>query len=188
MPGRIERSRIVTAERGGGRGQRDPALRQRMERDEPVYDDEATPDGVVGRRPVQEQPEQEYYDDSEGYDDGGPIEVDRGELTDADEEDPEDFPLLLPGDVVYAKVHHPVRFDDDPSNFTYGIATRVQEGEAEEDAFNRVETIVNNRALHMAQRALEPVLQFKGDVEEARKELRNEKRGLRSRQSREGEQ
>lgn len=204
---RIERGGPVTAERGGGRGRRDPALRARIQRDEPVYDDEATPDGVVGVRPpadgnevpadegqqvdLNQLTDEEYTALVEQgiIDDGdeGVIEIDPAELTGEDVGDPEEFPMLLPGDVVYARVHHPVRFDDDPSNFTYGVAARVQPGETEDDAFERIEPIVNTRALQLAQRAYEPVMKFKDDVARAKKEALNERRGLRPRSQRESE-
>jgi hypothetical protein len=197
----------VTAERGGGSGRRDPALRERIRRDQPIYTDEA-PDGVVGVRPpddgneyVPEGDEGQQIDLSQLTDeeynllveqgiiadgDEGTIEIDRGEITD-EVADPEDFPMLLPGDVVYAKVHHPVRFDDDPSNFSYGVASRVQPEETEEDAFERIEPIVNTRSLQMAQRAAEPLMKFKDDVDKARKEQLNGRRGLRPRGERESE-
>jgi hypothetical protein len=183
-----------------------------MEQDKP-YDEEATPEGVVGRRAPEEGNEVQH-DTNEGYEGGqqvnldeltdeeytalveqglisdgddGIIEIDPRELTGDDMGDPEEFPMLLPGDVVYARVHHPVRFDDDPSNFTYGVAARVQPGESEDDAFERIEPIVNTRALQLAQRAAGPVSAFKDAVNQARKEQVNDRRGLRRRTQEEGE-
>lgn len=202
---RIERGAPVTAERGGSRGRRDPALRARIEQDQPVYDDE-TPDGVVAVRGPErgnEAPEgtigqsinldtltdDEYMDlvDRGLITDGdtGEVEIDLENLVGDEEDELNQLLLLSPGDVVYAKVHHPVRFDNDPSNFTYGIATRIQDGETEDEAFERVSIITNTRALDLAKAAMEPVMAFKDDVERARRESINEGRRLRPRESRE---
>lgn len=204
---RIERGAPLSAERGGSRGRRDPALRQRIETDQPVYTDD-TPDGVVGVRGPErgnEAPEgstgqvvnlnelsdEEYMDlvDQGLITDGdeGEVEIDLGELVGDEEDELDQYLLLSPGDVVYAKVHHPVRFDNDPSNFTYGIARRIQDGESEAEAFEIVSTIVNTRALDLAKAAMQPVMEFKDDVDRARREQVNSRSQLRPRQSREKE-
>jgi len=146
---------------GGGRGRRDPALRQRMQQDQPVYDDEETPDGVVGVRP---------RDDVDEGDDGAPF--DPAELLDEGEDGmlPDHMPLLLEGDVIIAKVTHAVRFDEDASFFSYGTIARVQEGEEEEDAFDRISTIVNTRSLDLAYAAEDHVNDLLDRVEKRRRE------------------
>lgn len=65
--------------------------------------------------------------------------------------------LLMPGDVIAAKVTHTIEFDGQPSWFTYGIQTHVQAGEDEEEAFIRAASIVNNRVLDLAFDAQERV-------------------------------
>lgn len=175
---RVERTgRPIRAE-GGGSGRRDPALRQRIAADQP-YDDEATPEGVVGRRPQDEQPDDADF--------GEQLVPDPDELVDPSEGgagdlyNPDDPLLLLPGDIIYGKVTHAIRFDEDPSYFTYGVATRVQDGELEEEAFDRVSTIVNERSLDLAYAAEEPVGELVERVEAKRRERINSRRALRAR-------
>lgn len=205
---RVERGAPVTAERGGGRGRRDPALRQRIAQDRPVYDDD-TPDGEVrvrGPEAVEDVPVEGPVGQSINLDeltdeeyanlverglindgDSGEIDIDLGELTQFEDEQLDEYQLLGEGDIVYARVHHPVRFDDDPSNFTYGVASRVKPGESEDEAFERVAVIVNTRALNLAQAAMGPVMRFKDDVAAERKRLMDGRSGLRPRSSRESE-
>lgn len=208
---RIQRG-TVSAQRGGGGGRRDPETARRIRADEPVYTDDA-PEGAVRRRArPQEPPEpepapgeidvdldsltdaeyQQLVDD--GYiaaGDSGVVTIEDPGMEPPEEAlisgDGESYPdspaFMVEGDFVYAKVHHPVRFDEDPSNFTYGIACRVQSGETESEAFERVEAIVNQRSLDLARRAYEPVLEFKDDVARARKERVNARRGLRQKEA-----
>lgn len=61
-----------------------------------------------------------------------------------------DQPYLLDNDVVLAKVTHTIDCDGQPSWFTYGVQSRVDADESEAEAFVRVATIVNTRALDLA--------------------------------------
>src|SRR4028119_1439147 len=93
------------------KGRRDPALAQQLERRERhdvVPLDDLNP---------------EYTEESQLGDDQGPQEYDQ-------------LPDLLPGDVVACKVTHeiPILGGKESSWFTYGIQSRIQPGEEEEDA------------------------------------------------------
>lgn len=74
-------------------------------------------------------------------------------LGDADAGDTDDqtFIGLAPGDIVAAKVTHAVtRKDGGDSWFSYGVQTRVLDGESEEETFVRATTVVNERVLDLA--------------------------------------
>ena len=74
-------------------------------------------------------------------------------LQDAGEGDSADqtYIGLATGDIVMAKVTHAfTRNDGGDSWFSYGVQTRVLDGEVEEDTYMRAATIVNERVLDMA--------------------------------------
>lgn len=179
------------ARRAGGRGKRDPALRQRIASDQPVYDEDL-PDGVVARRsrPIEEEPVDANAEDYDGDEYEAGIEIDPEEFDDTghggDGMPPPRNDILLPGDVVYAKVTHAVTFDSDPSYFSYGVAAHIWDDETEEEAFDRIGSIVNTRSLDLAYAAEEHIEQLVDRVEKRRRERRNSDRGLRPRQSEEG--
>lgn len=156
MPQRRDGTPRGGLRRAGGAGQRDPELAGRISRGEPIYTDD-TPEGIVGRR----QREDDTVAQPDSYDEGQDLQT----LPDVD-----DYPMLLPGDTIEAKVHHTVMFDGDQSNFTYGITTVVQEGEAEEEAYERVSQIVNGRSLALAVDAAEAVTGLRDDVDAAMRE------------------
>jgi hypothetical protein len=61
--------------------------------------------------------------------------------------------FVVEGDVVMAKVVHTLDIDGQESWVTYGLQTRVLEGESEEDVFVRTSSIVNTRVLDLAEDA-----------------------------------
>lgn len=77
------------------------------------------------------------------------IELDEPDLGDAGQYDPEDLPMLYPGDIVIAKVVHSTEIGGAESWFTYGVQSRVQPEEDEEAAFARVCAVANGRVLEM---------------------------------------
>lgn len=71
-------------------------------------------------------------------------------LDDAGQAQPDDPPLLLPGDIVLAKSSIEMTVGGAESWFTYGVQTRIQPGEDEERAFGRVAAVVNTRVIDLA--------------------------------------
>jgi hypothetical protein len=84
-------------------------------------------------------------------------------------EDDRDEVLVLPGDVVAAKVVHEVNILGKDSWITFGLQTRVMEDESEEEVFARVASVVNTRVLDLAEDAYRRVekLQEEHDAAEA---------------------
>jgi hypothetical protein len=76
---------------------------------------------------------------------------------DADDPASEEPTHLYAGDRVMGKVVHTVQFDGVDSWFTYGVETRVQEGESELDAYIRVSEVCNTRSLDLAADAEEHI-------------------------------
>jgi hypothetical protein len=68
-----------------------------------------------------------------------------------------EYPLLYPGDTVFAKATHTAVIGNQESWFTYAATSRIQNGEEEQDAFARVCTVVNGRSLDMIYDAEERV-------------------------------
>lgn len=61
-------------------------------------------------------------------------------------EEADERPDLLPDDEVECKITHEVATGDTTvSTFTYGVRSKVQEGEDEDEAFVRVANVVNDR-------------------------------------------
>lgn len=80
------------------------------------------------------------------------------------EEGPDEEVLLLPGDVIAMKVTHQVTFDGHDSWIAYGVQSRVQDGESEEEAFGRVNLVVNTRVLDAAADAYEKVSEMNAQL------------------------
>lgn len=81
--------------------------------------------------------------------DGLPIDMELGE----DQETPEPQ-YVFEGDVVTAKVTHEVEIvPRHTSFFSYGVTTRVQPGESEEDVFVRVANTVHERVGQLVEAA-----------------------------------
>lgn len=73
------------------------------------------------------------------------LALDPDTLRDDDEQEPES-PFLIAGDIVTCKITREVEIVPKYSNFySYGVTTRVQPGEAEEDVFVRVANTVHER-------------------------------------------
>lgn len=116
------------------RGRRDPEVAARIAQNRPVP-------GRNRQAPEEQPPASIALPDVPLAE---PIDVD--ELNDAGEYG-EDLPMLFPGDVVMAKVVHTVEIEGLESWFTYGVQSRVQPDENEEEAFARVCTVANSRVL-----------------------------------------
>lgn len=72
-------------------------------------------------------------------------------LDDAGDTSEQSYIGLLPGDIVAAKVTHTFTRDDGQDSwFSYGVQSRVMQGETEEDTFVRVASIANERVLDLA--------------------------------------
>lgn len=110
------------------RGRRDPEVARRIRENRPAQD--APPASIALPEVPMAEP------------------IDPEELNDSGEWN-EDLPMLFPGDVVMAKVVHTVEIEGLESWFTYGIQSRVQPDESEEDAFTRVCTVANSRVLDL---------------------------------------
>jgi len=81
---------------------------------------------------------------------------------------------LAPGDVVAAKVTHAfTRNDGGDSWFSYGVQSRILDGENEEDAFVRVATVANERVLDLADDAEQRI----GELVEAQRRKQQSRRG-----------
>lgn len=61
--------------------------------------------------------------------------------------------LVLPGDVIAVKVVHEVNILGKDSWITFGMQTRVMDGETEPEVFERVASVVNTRVLDVAEDA-----------------------------------
>lgn len=64
--------------------------------------------------------------------------------------DPEEY-VLLDGDAIMSKVTLATTTALGDAWITYGVQTRVMQGESEEHAFNRLATITTNRAIDEVQ-------------------------------------
>lgn len=122
------------------RGRRDPEVAQRIRQRRPAQE---TPPGEIEVFPA------------------APLENAEDDLQGEGEFNPEDLPMLLPGDVVLAKVTHSAIIDESESWFSYGAQSRVQPYETEEDAFARVCAVSNGRALDLIRDAEERVAEEK---------------------------
>lgn len=127
------------------RGQRNPEVAARIAQNRPVQ--------TGGRRPPRQQVVEPEPEDQPGTDiepaEAPMAEFDTAEeFTDAGEWN-EDLPMLFPGDVVLAKVVHTTVIDGLESWFTYGVQSRVQPDESEDDAFARVCTVANSRVIDL---------------------------------------
>ena len=64
--------------------------------------------------------------------------------------DPEEY-VLLDGDSLMSKITLETETAMGNAWVTFGVQTRVMQGETEEHAFNRLATITNSRAVHQLQ-------------------------------------
>lgn len=99
-------------------------------------------------------------------------------VDDAGQPQPEDMPLLLPGDIVLAKSSIEMTVGGAESWFTYGVQTRIQPDEDEERAFGRVAAVVNTRVIDLAADAEDQIA-----IETARREEEARKRPIRPRRN-----
>ena len=82
------------------------------------------------------------------------MDMDDGALNDAGgDQSPEEMPLLYPGDIMLAKASITMDVAGQEAWFTYGVQTRVQPHESEEDAFMRVGATITTRVLDLASAA-----------------------------------
>lgn len=87
------------------------------------------------------------------------------DLDDAGEGAEQDLLGLLPGDGVIAKVTLAVQTPMGDGWYTYGIQTRVADGESEEDTFIRTMEVVNGRVLHLAQDGFDKIATLQSEIE-----------------------
>jgi hypothetical protein len=118
---------------------------------------------------------------AEGFNDDAPVARGRRDpeleialqaeqdLNDAGEDTEQDIVGLLPGDGIIAKVTLAVQTPMGDGWYTYGIQTRVADGESEEDTFIRTMDVVNNRVLNLAQDGFNKIETLQADLAEAPK-------------------
>lgn len=99
------------------------------------------------------------------------VEMDDAQLGDAGISEPDELPVLLPGDIVLAKSSVSLDINGQEAWFTYGVQTRVQPGEDEENTFMRVGAVVNTRVLDLAAAAEEEIGR---EIERKREEARRQ--------------
>lgn len=107
------------------------------------------------------------------------IPHDEGLMQEAGDAQPEGMVGLFADDIVVAKVVHTVQFDGQDSWFTYGLSTRVQPGETEEEVYDRVSEIVNTRVLYMAAEAEDMINEMRDGVYSRSQERLNDQRRTR---------
>lgn len=87
-------------------------------------------------------------------------------LTEAGDIGEQDEILVLPGDVIAAKVVHQVSILGKDSWITFGLQTRVMDGEDEADVFERVGSVVNTRVLDLAEDAYQRIAAAQAERDE----------------------
>lgn len=82
-----------------------------------------------------------------------------GNMTEADGEfQPEELPALFPGDIIMARASVQLPVAGAESWFSYGVQSRLQPGETEEESFWRLGSVVNTRVLDLAAAAETEIL------------------------------
>jgi hypothetical protein len=140
------------------RGRRNPSLAAELAAAQRIAQQKEQ--GVVRRRDP--EPEDEQYDEPAME----PVETDLlpdGELP------PDELPMLYPGDIVIARRSSSTEIDGTEHWFSYGVSTRVQPHENEEDTFGRVLEVVNTRVEDIIDEATETIQR---NIERRREEER----------------
>lgn len=111
-------------------------------------------------------------DDSQTYDEGVPYDglEDMQQL--AGEQDPDELPLLYSGDVVMGRASVSMQIYGQESWFSWGVSSRIQPNESEEDAFIRIGTSITMRILDLADAAENEIGKY---IERQREAERNRK-------------
>lgn len=133
---------------------------------------------------LQQQPEvqdelDDRGDDSQTYDEGVPYDSLEDAQQLAGEQGPDDLPLLYTGDVVMGRASVSMQIHAQEAWFSWGVSSRIQPNESEEDAFIRIASAISMRILDLADGAEQEIGKY---IERQREAERNRK--IRPRQNR----